>query len=453
MRPRLVLSTFFLLASAAGVVGAQNNPGSGPAPRQSLPSITARSTNGVLNAAAFAGGDIFAQTMSAFASCGNHNCTVRIPPGNYTTATTLTMPSPGTLSARLELDVDAGANIHYTGSGDALVTPSYVASQINTLIHFAGTLTGNPNARNGIRVPFSNHVAIYDANVTGFTNGNGIAVIGGVVVDLFNVQSTHNRVGLLLAGDPGHASANAVHMWGGSLADNAFHALWSQHVPGPLTPNQNNSFDGVDFEGSPNAVALEFDLDTTIAESYFEGPGTYITAGLPDGMNGTGQINILDNYFTNSPASPAILQLNGITPGIRIEGNLAYQPGRSASHCFVNVHTGRWGSPQRIHFGQNTVNLSEKVCADGVAGYPRDPNSATDDWSGAEPPTARAVIETGPQGATHLPGYPHCDPDHPAGALWIATGQNQGGTVWVCADDSNLSPPVHDGRRTWELLR
>jgi hypothetical protein len=421
--------------------------------KQPLPSVTARSTNGVLNAATFPGADIFSQAMAAFATCSNHSCTVRIPPGNYATSATLRMPSPGSLTTRMELDVDAGANIHYTGQGDALITPSYIASQINTVIHFEGTLTGNPAAKNGIHVPFSNHVAIYDANVTGFSGGNGIAVIGGVVVDLFNVQSTHNKVGLLLAGQPGQASANAVHMWGGSLADNAQHAFWSQHIPGPLTPNQNNSLDGVDFEGSPNAVQLDFDLGTSIMHGYFEGPGTYITAGTPDGLNGTGQISIVDNYFTDSAASPAIIQLNGITPGIRIEGNLAYQPGGKASPCFVNVHTGRWGSPQRIYYGENTVNLSEKVCSDGHAGYPVDLNSQTDDWTGAQPPSAKPEMTTSPTGPAHLPGYPHCDPGHPAGALWIATGQNQGGTMWVCAEDSNLSPPVRDGRRTWQLVK
>src|SRR5882724_11062103 len=69
-----------------------------------------------VNPLSFLGTDIGAKTNAAIAAMPASGGAVRIPAGDYSFATTIKLTRPGQ-----HLTCDAGAALHYTGSGDAIL--------------------------------------------------------------------------------------------------------------------------------------------------------------------------------------------------------------------------------------------------------------------------------------------------------------------------------------------
>src|SRR5882724_1122706 len=73
-------------------------------------------TSNEVSSSGMAGSDIGAKVNAAIAAMPASGGTVHIPAGDYSFATTIKLTRPGQ-----HLTCDAGAALHYTGSGDAIL--------------------------------------------------------------------------------------------------------------------------------------------------------------------------------------------------------------------------------------------------------------------------------------------------------------------------------------------
>ncbi len=122
-----------------------------------------------------AGSDIGDRINHALKSCGLQ-CTVYIPPGNYSFATTIRLElNP---FGKYKLSGDPGAVLTYTGTGDAITTP------VNNLQGSSQLLIEGFQLR-AIRMPPpgstllpTNRITVRNMVITGFSGGDGILVEG-----------------------------------------------------------------------------------------------------------------------------------------------------------------------------------------------------------------------------------------------------------------------------------
>src|SRR5580704_835522 len=122
-----------------------------------------------------AGIDIGDRVNHALKSCALQ-CTVYIPAGNYSFATTIRLElNP---FGKYKLSGDPGAVITYTGSGDAINTHANNLQGSSQLLIEGFQLKGNPHAVAGIHTMPTNRISIRNMVITGFTAGDGILVEG-----------------------------------------------------------------------------------------------------------------------------------------------------------------------------------------------------------------------------------------------------------------------------------
>lgn len=368
--------------------------------------INAAVTNGIVNAATFAGSTIDAQVAAAVAAAcptgtnSDANCTVMIPPGKYTYANTIVTPP----LRRFTLLMD-GATLTYTGNGAALST-SIAANSV--FIH-GGVINGNPSAKFGIVLAAATQGCfVENTDVELFTNGIGLVDFGCNVVTLLNNNFSSNLIGAHMLGSNGYAS-NAVKAIGNRFIENYREGLVDGDIsiyppgwPGGLgaghsSPNFNNLYMGNDFELNGRsdtssvhypAVRLGLTNAVTLANNYFEATnGTEIQIGCnlstgdtaystlygvagPECGTSVGA-QVINNYFTPNGAQftsggPVVGDEIQLTAAINttVTGN-SEAPATSgvlASACFVDIN-----AATASYINANQVTASSQFCQGGIA--------------------------------------------------------------------------------------
>jgi hypothetical protein len=322
--------------------------------------VVAGSVNGVLNPTQYAGSDIGAKVNTAWKS----GKTVRIPWGTYSFSTTIAHPGEG-----YELECDAGAVLDYTGSGDAITMPG-----AGTGTHVAGIdgdggclLQGNATAQSGIHLNPSGHAFVRNIRIWGFTNANhgyGIYDTGANSVELNNIDSEHNTVGVYLtgvtSGGNGYA-ANAVHIEDSEISSNSTWGVISEDSGCACTQNLGNVISNNVLEGNGSGdLYLDWEFGTTVSGNYFESSGINIELG--NGQNVWG-VNIGHNYFSASSAVESNITIR-YGSNFNIEENAVI--GGTASGCFANVITNPWGPNNLRGVGTNYTPSENEWCVNGT---------------------------------------------------------------------------------------
>ena len=142
-----------------------------------------------------AGIDIGDRVNHALKSCALQ-CTVYIPTGNYSFATTIRLElNP---FGKYKLSGDPGAVITYTGSGDAINTHANNLQGSSQLLIEGFQLKGNPHAVAGIHTMPTNRISIRNMVITGFTAGDGILVEGTNDSNIYDNLIDSNKNGIRL---------------------------------------------------------------------------------------------------------------------------------------------------------------------------------------------------------------------------------------------------------------
>jgi hypothetical protein len=106
--------------------------------------------NNIRYAEQFSGADIGVKISAAFADCSGAMCTVIVPPGSFTYATTIVVPAPATLECK------QGAILNYTGTAEAVkLGPDglTISTYSPNPYHVQGcTFTGGASATRGVYV-------------------------------------------------------------------------------------------------------------------------------------------------------------------------------------------------------------------------------------------------------------------------------------------------------------
>src|ERR1700720_4231888 len=148
---RIRVMALLMLASVYPSSSQTHAPSSPQAP------VAATSATGV---------DIGDRVNHALKSCALQ-CTVYIPAGNYSFATTIHLElNP---FGKYKLSGDPGAVVTYTGTGDAITTPVNNLAGSSQLLVEGFQLRGNPHATAGIHTMPTNRITIRNMVITGFT--------------------------------------------------------------------------------------------------------------------------------------------------------------------------------------------------------------------------------------------------------------------------------------------
>jgi hypothetical protein len=325
----------------------------------------------------FAGADIGERINAALEDC-KRQCTVRLPAGNWSFATTIHLPSMalGTYS----LQLDPGAVLTYTGKADAIVSPAYGLFAASLLIE-GGQLIGTAAAASGIHIFPTNHIVIRNMTVRDFTEGDGIRVEGTNTVEIAADAVLHNRVGIHLIGThcleqrdsrndlvcgphlggAGYAP-NAIHVTGNMITQNRLWGIWEDYAPG-VTAALGNLYLGNNLEANGDgaghgAIWLAFSRATQVEANYFEGPSPYVRIGAPDKPASIG-VAIRGNYFTTNGNVPVTIDLVNAVDTM-IEDNSQYDAFSRTTPCFLNL-----GKEQGTYLGKNHLESISVACRGG----------------------------------------------------------------------------------------
>src|SRR5277367_4125743 len=151
----------------------------------------------------FSGTDIGLQINNAILGCPQTGygttpaCTIKVPAGTYTYATTIQVPL--NTFGGLRLEFDQGAWLHYTGSGDAI--KGYLGPggpNVTATIIEGGSIWGDVSGSgaNGVHILPGNQVTVRDMQIVDFTTGEGILLEGPNQVNIQNNVLQDNKVGL-----------------------------------------------------------------------------------------------------------------------------------------------------------------------------------------------------------------------------------------------------------------
>ncbi len=174
---------FIAFVLAAGLNQAVSYPQSGSPPRTPV------------MATSVAGIDIGDRVNHALKTCALQ-CTVYIPAGNYSFATTIHLElNP---FGKYKLSGDPGAVITIHGSGDAIKTPVNNLQGSSQLLIEGFQLRGNPHAAAGIHTMPTNRITIRNMVITGFTAGDGILVEGTNSSNIYDNLISSNKNGIRL---------------------------------------------------------------------------------------------------------------------------------------------------------------------------------------------------------------------------------------------------------------
>lgn len=275
--------------------------------------------------------DLGAKVNAQIAALPAAGGTVRIPAGTYDFATTIRLTRSGQ-----HLQCDAGAELHYTGSGDAIVVEQLKGGPYVGINGEGGCkLTGNDAAQSGIRLMVGNTFVIRGMRIVGFKHGNGIALTGGNSVQILSNFIAGNGHGIDMVTIP-HYAPNAIHVANNEISNNDW-AVYSHNGHAPATRALGNVYRDNVFEGNHiGDLMLGWDAHTLVTGNYFESTGVAIAAGtIGDKVY---DIHVIRNYFTvaGAPGYRSEVEL-GNGAGFFIEGNYEEGVGGAGTGCAVNV--------------------------------------------------------------------------------------------------------------------
>jgi parallel beta-helix repeat protein len=326
------------------------------------------------------GSDIGDRINHALKACALQ-CTVHIPAGNYSFATTIQLElNP---FGKYKLSGDPGAVLTYTGSGDAITTTIGIQPGASQLIIEGFQLAGlgTKSRAAGIHLLPTNRVTVRNMNISGFSDG--ILVEGTNSSNIFDNLISNNKNGIRLTptvcstSHPIHCgpsvdgfpyAANAIHVTDNQITNNSQWAIFEDAVMvgHGLTEALNNLYMGNNLEGNAGAICLTRSRGTVISANYFEGSGREVVLGLPNGGSGYrayGPI-VRDNYFTTTASTPYNIEIQNADSAL-IEGNSELVATIGPKNCFVNMI----GST-RTFISKNAIYQKNAYCLNGVAGTP-----------------------------------------------------------------------------------
>lgn len=326
-----------------------------------------------------AGIDIGDRVNHALKSCALQ-CTVYIPAGNYSFATTIRLElNP---FGKYKLSGDPGAVITYTGSGDAINTHANNMQGSSQLLIEGFQLKGNPHAMAGIHTMPTNRISIRNMVITGFTAGDGILVEGTNDSNIYDNLIASNKNGIrliptLCGGQPLQCgpsvdgppfAANAMHVTYNQITGNSQWAIFEDTtiVGHGLAGALNNLYMGNDFELNGGGIYLTRSRGTVIDANYFEQSPRQVVLGIANagsGYRAYGPV-VRDNYFTTTTGTLYNIEIQN-ADSATIEGNSELVASINPKNCFVNMV----GS-SRTWISKNAIYQKNAYCYNGAPGTP-----------------------------------------------------------------------------------
>ena len=326
-----------------------------------------------------AGIDIGDRVNHALKSCALQ-CTVYIPAGNYSFATTIRLElNP---FGKYKLSGDPGAVITYTGSGDAINTHANNLQGSSQLLIEGFQLKGNPHAIAGIHTMPTNRISIRNMVITGFTAGDGILVEGTNDSNIYDNLIASNKNGIrliptLCGGQPLQCgpsvdgppfAANAMHVTYNQITGNSQWAIFEDTtiVGHGLSEALNNLYMGNDFELNGGGIYLTRSRGTVIDANYFEQSPRQVVLGIANagsGYRAYGPV-VRDNYFTTTTGTLYNIEIQN-ADSATIEGNSELVASINPKNCFVNMV----GS-SRTWISKNAIYQKNAYCYNGAPGTP-----------------------------------------------------------------------------------
>jgi hypothetical protein len=301
------------------------------------------------------GADIGAKVNAAIRAMPLTGGTVRIPAGSYDFSTTMKLTQPGQ-----HLVCDAGAVLHYTGNGDAILV--YPTEGVGPDIGIDGEggceIVGSAAAQNGIHLGRGNTFVIRGMRIHGFAHGNGIELSGANSVQIMMNLIQGNQHGIDMVTVP-HFAPNAVHVEDNEISSNDW-GVYSHDGHVPATRALGNVYRDNVLEGDRKGdLFLGWDAHTLVEGNYFESTGVAVAAGADTGN--VYDIHIIRNYFTVNGAAGYRSEVElGYGFGFFVEGN--YEEGLAkgaGSECAVNAVPGPHGGTSKVVLRNAFSRVSE----------------------------------------------------------------------------------------------
>jgi parallel beta-helix repeat protein len=357
----------FLLAASmySAILHAQTSP----SPQAAVPATSAP------------GSDIGDRVNHALKTCALQ-CTVYIPPGNYSFSVSIHLElNPfGTY----KLSGDPGAVLSYTGSGDAITTSIGSQAGSSQLLIEGFQLRGNPHAASGIHLMPTNRISVRNMVIIGFSGGDGILVEGTNSSNIYDNLIANNKNGIrlipTLCGNVHPIrcgpsvdglvpyAANAIHVTDNQITSNSAWAIFEDTVSigHGLTEAMNNLYMGNNFEANAGAIYLTRSRGTVIEANYFEGSYLEVVLGIANGGGGYRAFGpvVRDNYFTTLTGTPYNIEIRNADSAL-IEGNSELIASAGPKNCFVNMV-----GATRTWIGKNAIYQKNAYCFNGVPGTP-----------------------------------------------------------------------------------
>jgi parallel beta-helix repeat protein len=335
----------------------------------------------VVSATSATGSDIGDRINHALKSCALQ-CTVYIPPGNYSFSVGihLELNTFGTY----KLSGDPGAVLTYSGTGDAITTSIGNQPGSSQLLIEGFQLRGNPHAASGIHLLPTNRISVRNMVISGFSGGDGILVEGTNSSNIYDNLISDNKNGIRLIPticSSGHPIQCGVSVNGAPYAANAIHVTYNQItsnvqwaifedtvlVGHGLTETLNNLYMGNDLEeNGGGAIYLTRSRGTVIEANYFEGSPREVVLGMPNGGSGYRAYGpvVRDNYFTTLTGTPYNIEIQDADSAM-IEGNSELVASIGAKNCFINMV-----GTTRTWISKNAIYQKNAYCYNGVPGTP-----------------------------------------------------------------------------------
>jgi parallel beta-helix repeat protein len=325
------------------------------------------------------GNDIGDRINHALKSCGLQ-CTLYIPPGNYSYGTTIRLElNP---FGKYKLSGDPGAVLTYTGSGDAITTPIKDLQGFSQLLIEGFQLQGNPHAASGIHTLPTNRITIRNMVIRDFKGGDGILVEGTNSSNIYDNLITGNKNGIrliptLCGGQPLQCgksvagmpyAANAIHVRDNQITGNSDWAI-NEDTPvvgHGLSEALNNSYTGNDFELNGGGIDLTRSRGTVIEANYFEQSPHQVVLGFPNGGSGYRAYGpvVRDNYFTTTNGTTYNIEIIDADSAV-IEGNSELVASVGPKNCFINMV-----AATRTWISKNAIYQKNWYCFNGNPGTP-----------------------------------------------------------------------------------
>lgn len=332
--------------------------------------------------------DLGAKVNAAVSLC-SAQCTIYIPAGTYNYSTTMSLPL--NFFTHLSLQLDQGASLTYTGTGDAIVFPVAGTGPTDSNCSVTGgELFGNASAKSGVHIWATNACNVTNMVIYGFSTGYGVWLDGANAVNVDHNFISNNLTGVYMTptwctgincSDTGSGAVytpNANHVSFNTITGNSAWAVQEFDTQtGGQTGALNDSviYNDLELNGTngnlSGGVSFGMSHGLVVAGNYFEGSPIPIELGIPGGGDANpprffasvGTV-IRDNYFTELDTHPGPVgtyQINLLdTWDVTIEGNTTLDVSMNGTNCFINTlaNNGTTIGETGTVVGKNHVELS-----------------------------------------------------------------------------------------------